>query len=94
MMDSTRTPLRLPTNDALQNDAVLDVRGLKCPLPVLYLEKALRTLSPGARIVMVADDPLARLDIPNAVRASGDHLEKTEQDAQALLFFIRKGQAR
>jgi tRNA 2-thiouridine synthesizing protein A len=42
----------------------IDARGLKCPLPVLRLEKALDGLPDGARLIVRADDPVAKIDIP------------------------------
>jgi tRNA 2-thiouridine synthesizing protein A len=41
----------------------LDARGLFCPVPVLRTRERLKTLPPRARLDVVADDPLARLDL-------------------------------
>ena len=49
----------------------LDVRGLKCPLPVLRTEKRLAALPPGATLVVLATDPVARVDIPLYCRQHG-----------------------
>lgn len=43
---------------------VLDLRGLKCPLPVLKAKKAMRSLEQGNRIWLETTDPLAVLDVP------------------------------
>ncbi|MEO6395759.1 MAG: sulfurtransferase TusA family protein [Devosia sp.] len=43
---------------------ILDARGLKCPLPVLKVEKRLAELPPGARLTILATDPIARIDVP------------------------------
>jgi tRNA 2-thiouridine synthesizing protein A len=45
-------------------DDVLDARGLKCPLPVLKLEKRLAGMPAGARLTVLASDPVAKIDIP------------------------------
>ncbi len=42
----------------------LDCRGLRCPLPVLKMEKRLATLAAGAHLVVLATDPMAKIDIP------------------------------
>lgn len=34
----------------------LDARGLKCPLPILKVSKALKELAVGAELTVVADD--------------------------------------
>lgn len=49
----------------------LDLRGLRCPLPVIKLEKAMRSMSPGAELTLIADDPLAKIDIPHAANQAG-----------------------
>ncbi len=42
----------------------IDARGLKCPLPVLKMEKRLAGLPAGANLVVLATDPMAKVDIP------------------------------
>lgn len=43
---------------------LVDARGLKCPLPVLRMEKRLAQLPAGARLLVLATDPIAKIDIP------------------------------
>lgn len=42
----------------------VDARGLRCPMPVLRLRKAVEGLPAGAVIEMLATDPAAQRDIP------------------------------
>ena len=51
--------------------AELDVKGLKCPLPVLRMEKRLAQLPAGARLAVLATDPMARIDIPLHCKQNG-----------------------
>ncbi|MEN0000383.1 MAG: sulfurtransferase TusA family protein [Pseudomonadota bacterium] len=46
-------------------DKVYNLRGLKCPLPVLKTQKYLRDISVGERVWIETDDPLAVLDVPH-----------------------------
>lgn len=71
-------------------DLTLDLRGLKCPLPALKVRKALSRLPAGQTLVAECTDPLAAIDIPNLVRQTGDALEETRQEADILVFRIRK----
>jgi tRNA 2-thiouridine synthesizing protein A len=41
----------------------LDTRGQKCPLPLLKLEKAINACKKGEIITLIADDPIAIIDI-------------------------------
>lgn len=43
---------------------VIDARGHKCPVPTLRLRKAMETAAPGARLILLATDPMARIDAP------------------------------
>lgn len=68
----------------------IDARGLKCPLPVLKMEKRLAGLPGGARLVVLATDPMAKVDIPLYCRQHGhDCAFSTEVDI--LRFAIVKG---
>jgi tRNA 2-thiouridine synthesizing protein A len=68
----------------------IDARGLKCPLPVLKMEKRLAALPPAARLIVLATDPMARIDIPLFCKQHGhDCAISTEGDL--LRFAIVKG---
>jgi tRNA 2-thiouridine synthesizing protein A len=43
---------------------IVDARGHRCPTPSLKLQKAIRSAGPGERIVLLATDPMARIDVP------------------------------
>jgi tRNA 2-thiouridine synthesizing protein A len=75
---------------AAAKDTVIDLRGLKCPLPALRTRKALSRLAPGAMLVVECTDPLAEIDIPNLVRETGDALEVTARQGDVVVFRIRK----
>lgn len=69
---------------------LLDLSGLKCPMPALRTRKALRRLTPGHEIEVTCTDPMAAIDVPNVVREAGDELIETIQRDSALVFRIRK----
>ncbi len=71
---------------------VIDARGLKCPLPVLKLEKRIDALPAGSALVVLATDPMARIDIPLYCRQCGHSCEVTETKA-GLRFTVVKGSA-
>jgi len=53
--------MNAPTEDGPVE--LLEARGLYCPLPVLRTRERLKRLTPGSRLDVLADDPLARLDM-------------------------------
>ena len=69
--------------------ALLDCRGLKCPLPVLKMEKRLAELAAGAGLVVLATDPMAKVDIPLYCRQNGPGCD-VSQDGDVLRFGIVK----
>jgi tRNA 2-thiouridine synthesizing protein A len=56
---------------------VYDLKGLKCPLPVLRAKKRLDRMPDGARIWIETTDPLASIDIPAFCADSGHKLVET-----------------
>ena len=68
----------------------LDLRGLKCPLPVLRTRKHLSALASGATITIETTDPLAVIDIPHFCRESGHRLVSAETVKGGHRFTIEK----
>jgi tRNA 2-thiouridine synthesizing protein A len=71
-------------------ESILNLRGLKCPLPALKARKALTKLTAGDTLVLECTDPLSTIDIPNLVRETGDVLEDSALEAALFVFRIRK----
>ena len=71
-------------------EKTFDLRGLKCPLPVLRTRKALAGMQPGDVLIVACTDPLSGIDIPNLLRETGDALEHTQRDANVTTFRVRK----
>ena len=67
----------------------LDLKGLKCPLPVLRTRKALRRLRPGDLLIVECTDPLAPLDIAHLARKMGRAIEHSSQRGGVHVFHIR-----
>jgi tRNA 2-thiouridine synthesizing protein A len=75
----------------LAEPLVLDLSGLKCPLPALRTRKALKSTATGAALLVTCTDPMAAIDIPNLIRETGDDLvEVRREDDTRLVFLIRK----
>lgn len=43
---------------------LLDVMGLRCPIPVQRVRTALRSMQTGQKILVIGDDPESLHDIP------------------------------
>jgi len=69
---------------------VLDCRGLKCPLPVLKLEKRIDGAPPGTVLMVLATDPMAKIDIPLYCRQHG-HACEVSTEGDVMRFEIVRG---
>jgi tRNA 2-thiouridine synthesizing protein A len=69
---------------------MLDLRGLKCPLPVLKTRKAMTSLESGSLISVETTDPLAGLDIPHFCNEDGHVLISQQRTDAGHRFVIRK----
>lgn len=72
-------------------DRELDARGLKCPLPVLRARKILLSMRAGEVLCVLADDPMAAIDLPHFCHENGHlHLGLTHLDG-VQVHRIRRG---
>ena len=71
-------------------EKILNLRGLKCPLPALRARKALSALQAGDMLIAECTDPLTAIDIPNLLRETGDVMVSTARQGDVLVFRIRK----
>lgn len=70
---------------------LIDARGHHCPVPTLKLRKAHEAAAPGSELVLLATDPMARIDAPHfAAQVGATVLEITDQDGGVIRFRIRK----
>jgi tRNA 2-thiouridine synthesizing protein A len=80
-------PMTLPSPP---NELVLDLRGLRCPQPVLRAKKALRNIPVGGILVMECTDPLTVIDVPHFVKQTGHVLGSQMRDGELYIFRIIK----
>jgi tRNA 2-thiouridine synthesizing protein A len=71
-------------------EKILNLRGLKCPLPALRARKALSGLRTGDMLIAECTDPLTAIDIPNLLRETGDTMVSSVREGEVLVFRIRK----
>ena len=71
-------------------EIVVDARGHRCPVPTLRLRRALEAAPSGARVRLLADDPMARIDVPHFAAEIGAEVLASEDAAGALSFVIAK----
>jgi len=68
---------------------VLDLRGLKCPLPALFAKRALSRAADGTEVEILTDDPMAPIDVPHMCRQEGFEVVTLERDADRARMVLR-----
>ncbi len=73
-------------------DAMIDARGLSCPLPLVKARQALMILPKGARVCVLATDPAAPRDFEEFAEIAGHALaEQRVEDGVHLLVVVKGG---
>jgi tRNA 2-thiouridine synthesizing protein A len=67
---------------------VVDARGYRCPVPTLRLRRALEKAAKGQVVRLLADDPLARIDVPHFAASEGYRLVSSKAEDATMTFEI------
>jgi tRNA 2-thiouridine synthesizing protein A len=70
-------------------DAVLDAKGLNCPLPILKAKKALKEVPTGGTLEIQATDPGSVADFEAFCRTTGNELVESSSDGGVYKFLIK-----
>lgn len=73
------------------SETLLDLKGLKCPLPVLKARKAMSRIPSGDRLIVLTTDPMAEIDIPHFCQENGHTLVSSERTEFGHRFLLAKG---
>ena len=57
-----------------------DVKGQKCPRPLLMMKQTLKTMQSGKVLQVISDDVTTKLTFQSYLQHSGDELLDTHQD--------------
>ncbi|MDM5147492.1 sulfurtransferase TusA family protein [Candidatus Persebacteraceae bacterium Df01] len=68
----------------------IDLSGLRCPLPVLRVKKALNEIAAGGELRVFASDPEAKNDIPSFLKQAGHTLHDISAADGGHYFLIQK----
>jgi tRNA 2-thiouridine synthesizing protein A len=82
----------LPGSSAREDgdEETLDLRGLKCPMPALLARRHLAALPLGATVAVIADDPMAAIDIPHMCRNEGFAVLEVRRDGDVARFVLKR----
>lgn len=75
----------------MTDPVVIDARGHLCPTPSLKLMKAMRDVAPGTRFVLLATDPMARIDVPFLMSQKNGRMIATDQHGDVIRLTVEAG---
>lgn len=76
----------------MSDETTLDARGLRCPLPVIKMETMLRRLPAGSALRVIADDPVAAVDLPHFAREAGWRCDRLPAPEGVCVFLVTRGE--
>lgn len=72
------------------DEILVDARGHRCPTPTLRLRRALERAPVGARVRLLADDPMAKIDVPHFAGQQGLELLEGGGAGPVFSFLVKK----
>jgi tRNA 2-thiouridine synthesizing protein A len=73
-------------------DSRLDVNGVCCPLPLIYIAKSVNNLEPGQTLEVIGNDPIFETTIRDFCQANGHAVVEVSTDENhSVTMLIRVG---
>lgn len=76
--------------EAVKADLRLDLKGLLCPIPVVKMAQAIKTIPVAGIIEATATDPGVMADIPAWCRTTGQTLLSMERQDKIITFVVQR----
>ncbi len=76
--------------DDIKVDVTMDLKGLKCPLPVVKVSQQVKKMQVGQVLVAETTDPGAHADFPAWAKTSGNEIINIVKEGEISKFYIKK----
>ena len=70
-------------------DVELDCKGMYCPMPIVKLKKATKTMESGQHLRLTATDPGSVRDVPAWAGKTGAEIIETSESDGEFVFIIK-----
>ncbi|MCX7678626.1 MAG: sulfurtransferase TusA family protein [Spirochaetes bacterium] len=74
----------------IKADVTMDLKGLKCPLPVVKVSQQIKKMQIGQILMAETTDPGAHADFPAWAKTSGNEILRIDKDGDVSKFYIKK----
>lgn len=71
-------------------DLVMDLKGLVCPIPVVKVAAAIKTIELGAVLEATGTDPGILMDIPAWCKSTGHELVDIGRNGKTVIFRVKR----
>ena len=71
-------------------DVTLNLEGLLCPIPIVKVSQAVKTMEVGGVLQVTATDPGVLADIPAWTKSTGNELISISKDGRIITFLVKK----
>jgi tRNA 2-thiouridine synthesizing protein A len=71
-------------------DQTLDCKGMLCPLPIIKLSKAIKSMEQGQVLLLEATDPGSQPDVTAWQKRTKNEIVHQTAEAKVFKFWIRK----
>lgn len=74
----------------MEADRTIDCVGLYCPMPIVKTSQAIKELSEGQVLEIIADDVGIKSDMPAWCEKTGNDCVGVEEDQGEIKIYVRK----
>ena len=74
----------------LENELVIDAKGLFCPMPIIKLSQAINLIQVGQTLKLVATDPGSQHDVAAWARQTDHELVDSKKDGKVFTYTIKR----
>jgi tRNA 2-thiouridine synthesizing protein A len=74
----------------IESNVQLNLEGLLCPIPVVKVSQAVKSMQIGEVLEATATDPGVMADIPAWTKSTGNELVSMEKDGKLIRFLIKR----
>ena len=67
----------------------VDAKGMYCPMPIVKLKKATKTMESGQVLRLIATDPGSKRDVPAWANKTGAEILESKEENGEFMFIIK-----
>ncbi|RDE11950.1 MAG: response regulator SirA [Candidatus Thorarchaeota archaeon] len=68
----------------------LDASGMRCPMPVLEMKKAITQIKVGEVVKVIATDVGTKKDFPAWAERTGNEILEMKEESNRIIWFIKR----